>query len=774
MEPIYVDIHIHTSEDPDNLNKHYNLDVLLQKVEEQAQGADFLISFTDHNTINKDVYLSAIRKQVTNSKLHIILGTELHIQNYKDAPAYHCHIFFNCGIDEVNINDINSKLDALYPKKRVEKTDPTIPHLGDIIRAFDIYDFILLPHGGQSHATFNTSIPHGVKFDSTMERNIYYNQFDGFTARSNNGLEQTIEYFKRLGIADFINLVTCTDNYDPSRYPEAKAKDASPFIPTWMFAEPTFDGLRLSLSESTRLIYFNEKPNVRSEYIKSAVLNRDNIDINVQFTEGLNVVIGGSSSGKTLLVDSLNRQLTDRNFEDSNYKKYEVDKIQINNPSNCRPHFLGQNYIMKIVDSETPDKIEDIDIIKKVFPPENEIKGLVEQHLSSLKADITDLISCVDEIEKITKDTRTIPQVGKLILSGQVKKNVIQPLLPTDEQRHKLSYSDKDYNEHLNALDVIINILSSNPFATYKVEYVRDLRNELTRLHLISHSEDDVYRIINNSKESLDVELKQLNGQEQTKSQEFQRLISNIKKYVKLQVKFKKKIQTIANYNFSVETKAVESMGHQLSIINNFKLDKQTVCDAFNYYIKAERQITDLNHIFPEHLFFENYKQRPKVDSYDDLINKVYSKFQDSNKTIYRIVTKGEEDFDSLSAGWKTSIILDLVLGYDKDIAPIIIDQPEDNLATSYINKGLVSAIKKMKAYKQVILVSHNATIPMMADAQNIIWCKNVGNKITIRSAPLEGRFEDKTTLDVIAEITDGGKASIKKRVKKYNLKKFR
>jgi len=30
-------------------------------------------------------------------------------------------------------------------------------------------------------------------------------------------------------------------------------------------------------------------------------------------------------------------------------------------------------------------------------------------------------------------------------------------------------------------------------------------------------------------------------------------------------------------------------------------------------------------------------------------------------------------------------------------MAPIIIDQPEDNLATNYINGGLVSAIKKLK-----------------------------------------------------------------------------
>lgn len=90
-----------------------------------------------------------------------------------------------------------------------------------------------------------------------------------------------------------------------------------------------------------------------------------------------------------------------------------------------------------------------------------------------------------------------------------------------------------------------------------------------------------------------------------------------------------------------------------------------------------------------------------------------------------------------------------------------------------YINEALVQTIKKVKYRKQVILVSHNATIPMMADAQTIVLCKNDGKKITIRSAPLEGQIGKKKVLDLIADQTDGGKASIKKRVKKYNLKKF-
>ncbi len=80
-----------------------------------------------------------------------------------------------------------------------------IPTIDKINNTFDNDDFLLLPHGCQSHRIFDTSIPEGVVFDTTLERSIYYNQFDGFTSRSNKGLENTLRYFDRLGISEFVS-----------------------------------------------------------------------------------------------------------------------------------------------------------------------------------------------------------------------------------------------------------------------------------------------------------------------------------------------------------------------------------------------------------------------------------------------------------------------------------------------------------------------------------------------------------------------------------------
>ncbi|MBK6630499.1 MAG: hypothetical protein IPG33_05335 [Betaproteobacteria bacterium] len=113
MQPVFVDLHIHTSDDPSNLNGSYDLALLKRKIEEVADGSPYLISLTDHNTINKSAYLEA-------EKLfpELLLGVELHVRNYENAKPYHCHIYFDLPkITEPSIDAINAVLDQLYPNK---------------------------------------------------------------------------------------------------------------------------------------------------------------------------------------------------------------------------------------------------------------------------------------------------------------------------------------------------------------------------------------------------------------------------------------------------------------------------------------------------------------------------------------------------------------------------------------------------------------------------------------------------------------------------------
>ena len=773
MEPVFIDLHIHTSDNPENLNNSYDLDLLKAKIEEVANESAYLISLTDHNTINKPVYLKAAQKFD-----HLLLGVELHIRNYESANPYHCHILFNVEkIDGSTIDDINLKLDELYPKKVVASDDDSIPKFEALVNCFDEYEFVLLPHGGQNHSTFDKSIPNGVQFDKTLERSIYYNHFDGFTARSNKSLEKTHEYFNRLGIKEFVNLVTVTDNYVPKDYPDCKAgRDASEFIPTWMLASPTFNGLRLSLSESSRLKY-GKKPDSWAECIKHVSLKNDNIDIDADLTPGLNVVIGGSSSGKSLFVDSVYWKIVGE-VDKSTYIKtpYGIQDIKVTNPAGQHPHYLDQNYISKICDPTNKEyNIDDISILVSVFPSDRDERQEISNGLSELGSQLTRLVQSVKEIETLQNNLKRIPRLSHLIVTDVIQGNPLKSILPSDKIVESIEYIKANYDRDVKNLDAIDKFLSSNPLVSHDKALVDKLKIELKQAFEHAKFESSIRDILANHVKEIDDAQEEENQEITTKRKDFENLLEAIKKYIKYEKLFNESLERISKFKITITTKEIESMGHKLFIANEFELTKDKFLEVVNGMLKKDYVIEKFDDIKPEALFGSKYsKKNPKVSDYHDFERRVKTKFETMNKKKYRITTKEGKDFDNLSAGWKTSVILDLILGWGSDNAPLIIDQPEDNLATGYINHGLLDAIKKCKTKKQIILVSHNATIPMLGDAQNIVMCRNNDNKITIKSNPLEGVIDGYGVVDLIAITTDGGKASVKKRVKKYNLKSFR
>src|SRR5580700_5887366 len=77
-------------------------------------------------------------------------------------------------------------------------------------------------------------------------------------------------------------------------------------------------------------------------------------------------------------------------------------------------------------------------------------------------------------------------------------------------------------------------------------------------------------------------------------------------------------------------------------------------------------------------------------------------------------------DFQNLSLGQQQSILLSILL-FSKSKTPLIIDQPEDNLDSEFIYKTLVRSLRLIKERRQVIIVTHNANIAVLGDAELII-----------------------------------------------------
>lgn len=154
-------------------------------------------------------------------------------------------------------------------------------------------------------------------------------------------------------------------------------------------------------------------------------------------------------------------------------------------------------------------------------------------------------------------------------------------------------------------------------------------------------------------------------------------------------------------------------------------------------------------------------------------------------RLVYNVEYQGD-NLDSMSEGKKAFVILRMLLDFNDDQYPILIDQPEDDLDNRAIYNDLVNYIRKKKGERQIILVTHNPNIVVASDAEEVIVANQHGvhneNVDAVKFAYCSGSIENTFKTDAetilerqgirehICEILEGGDVAFIKRENKYRL----
>jgi ATPase subunit of ABC transporter with duplicated ATPase domains len=77
------------------------------------------------------------------------------------------------------------------------------------------------------------------------------------------------------------------------------------------------------------------------------------------------------------------------------------------------------------------------------------------------------------------------------------------------------------------------------------------------------------------------------------------------------------------------------------------------------------------------------------------------------------------KDSAALSTGQKCTTILPILLLESEN--PLLIDQPEDNLDNRFIFETVVANLQRVKASRQLILVTHNPNVPVLGEAAKVV-----------------------------------------------------
>ncbi len=122
------------------------------------------------------------------------------------------------------------------------------------------------------------------------------------------------------------------------------------------------------------------------------------------------------------------------------------------------------------------------------------------------------------------------------------------------------------------------------------------------------------------------------------------------------------------------------------------------------------------------------------------------------------------KDAADLSRGQKCTALLPLLLA--RRDAPLVIDQPEDNLDNHFIFETVVETVRRLKTRRQLIFVTHNANIPVLGEADQIVVLDSDGRKGFVKKC---GGVDD--CRDEIIDLLEGGRKAFELRRQRYAAK---
>lgn len=124
---------------------------------------------------------------------------------------------------------------------------------------------------------------------------------------------------------------------------------------------------------------------------------------------------------------------------------------------------------------------------------------------------------------------------------------------------------------------------------------------------------------------------------------------------------------------------------------------------------------------------------------------------------------------DSLSTGQKATAVL-LLLLLDSD-APLVVDQPEDDLDNRFITESIVPRMRDGKRRRQFLFSTHNANIPVLGDAELILGLSATGEagegNATIAPEHV-GSIDAGSVRTLVEELLEGGQDAFERRRRKY------
>ena len=396
---------------------------------------------------------------------------------------------------------------------------------------------------------------------------------------------------------------------------------------------------------------------------------------------------------------------------------------------------VGLN-IDEIIRFEVSKKqLEDLRIKK-----ENEY-SLINNILEPDSLDEKNLITQINKINKdieINEEKLEGPQKSyqKYLKEKEEYENIKKTIIGDEDTPQSLAWYKKEKK-------YIENSLSSDLEEKYEIR-----RNIVRHIYKNKQNVEEIYRVIKTRidekilKSKILLEEYEINiDSSLSMKNDF---ISNILYYIRQNIKgsFKGRLEGESILRKIIKNHSIQTEDEMITLCDEIIYKLKHDCSRDDEQRFIDEQITDMQ-AFYDYLFSLNY-----ID--------------------YNYQLKlGDKPLSLLSPGEKGALLLIFYLLLDMDNKPLILDQPEDNLDNNSVAKILVRFIKNAKKQRQIIMVTHNPNLAVVADAEQIIYVnidKQNNCEFTVESGSIENPDINKHIVDVL----EGAMPAFRKRDDKY------
>jgi DNA repair exonuclease SbcCD ATPase subunit len=177
-------------------------------------------------------------------------------------------------------------------------------------------------------------------------------------------------------------------------------------------------------------------------------------------------------------------------------------------------------------------------------------------------------------------------------------------------------------------------------------------------------------------------------------------------------------------------------------------------------------QCNDLDS-FEELTHFGSERSRKILDSFRESVDPLaleVTAIEDRIGIELNVATTGRphfKDASDLSRGQKCTALLPILLARRDN--PLIIDQPEDNLDNHFIFETVVNAVQRLKNRRQMIFITHNANIPVLAEAELVLVMNSDGRVGVVEKSGTVDECREQ-----IIDLLEGGREAFELRSKRY------